>query len=366
MRNEDLLLFQCTRQDFTPVHQEAVASLCRMGEIEWGYLFRVARFHGVAPLVYTNLQQMPAEEIRLSVPVQADFQQAVERNMRVKERMAGLLQQVLGELNAQGLDVMMVKGNALSLFVYTQEWYTSQADVDLMIRQPLEEIPPSVLKPVIQLIETINKDHPRQEHIEYDFYLHHDISMNGILRVDPARLWANARLVEHYGARFYINSPEDMLLVTCINSCRKRYFRLKSLLDITEILDHYPELDWADLAARARDYQCHSILFTALTVTRKCLGGSLPDDLHQLFFVSPTRAHLIQALVDRLYRRGTLESLAYYSQAGLLGRNFSWTLLLTYLTYPNNLLGAKFGEITRDWQRLRRNPAYRQVRPRIR
>lgn len=366
MNTEDLLLFQCARQDFSSARQQAAIDLCRKGQIDWDYLFRISHYHGVAPLIYTNLQLLPGENLRIPSRADEDFRQAVDRNKRVKERMAGLLQQVLGLLNTHDLDVMMVKGNALNLYVYAQEWYTTQADVDLMIRPALEHIPANILEPVIHLIETINRDHKKQEHIEYDFYLHHDISMNGILRVDPEQLWANASQVEQYGARFYINSPEDMLLVSCINSCRKRYFRLKSMLDIAQIVNCYPQLDWADLASRARTYRCNTILFTALTVTHTCLEAPLPANLDRLFGVRTARADLIRSLVERLFQTGTLESLADFSQAGLLGRNFSWTLLLTYVSYPSRLLSAKVVEIVRDWQRLRRYPAYRQLRPRIR
>jgi hypothetical protein len=157
-----------------------------------------------------------------------------------------------------------------------------------------------------------------------------------------------------------------MLLVSCINSCRKRYFRLKSMLDIAEILNRYPQLDWADLASRTRSYGCNTILFTALTVSQACLDPPLPARLDRLFAVHPVRADLIRSMLARLYQRGNLESLAYFSQVGVLGRSFSWTLLLTYLSYPNHLLSAKVREVVRDWQRLRRYPAYRQIRPRIR
>ena len=70
-------------------------------------------------------------------------------------------------------------------------------------------------------------------------------------------------------------STEDMLLSLCINSGRKRFFRLRSLVDIAETVNRGPELDWPMLVDKARAYQCSHIACPALLVTQTALGCDL-------------------------------------------------------------------------------------------
>jgi hypothetical protein len=76
---------------------------------------------------------------------------------------------------------------------------------------------------------------------EYDFFEHHDVTMNGVLPVDFQAIWQEAVAVDYRGERTLVMRTEDLLLAVCINACRKRFFRLKSLFDIAEIVDEYQD-----------------------------------------------------------------------------------------------------------------------------
>ena len=100
-------------------------------------------------------------------------------------------------------------------------------------------------------------------------------------------------------------APEDLLISLCINSCRKRFFRLKHLFDIAETVRRL-DLDWDRLAANAREDRCEGIVYTALHVASETLGCRIPD-LDPLQVPRP-RVLLIRRLVARHLRHGSLDS----------------------------------------------------------
>ena len=154
--------------------------------------------------------------------------------------------------------------------------------------------------------------------------------MNGVLPVNFQRIWAEASRISFRGRDVFVMSPEDMLISTCINSCRKRYFRLKALADIAEIINKYDDLDWEELTNKAREYDCHNIVYTALLVTKMTVGCELPEGVLDKLAVSPIRMAIIRYLSQRM-SWSSLSSL--YSGRKLLGRKLSLPLILPYATY---------------------------------
>jgi hypothetical protein len=75
-------------------------------------------------------------------------------------------------------------------------------------------------------------------------------------------VWSKTKETTFQGQKVLVMSPEDMLLAACINSCRKRFFRLKSLCDIAEIINYFKELDWEVFIHNGR-----YIVYTSLLVT---------------------------------------------------------------------------------------------------
>ena len=168
-------------------------------------------------------------------------------------------------------DVILIKGAALDLLVYDQPWYTVSKDIDLILSARREELR-------AEEIEEIGC-HFHQKGVEFDFFEHHDMNMNGLLPIDFDEVWKDAQVKQLNGETAYCLSPEDMLLSICINSCRKRYFRLKSLLDIVETVEKIPDLDWGKFIQRCKTYGCGNIVYTALKVANSTLGCPIPEPM---------------------------------------------------------------------------------------
>jgi hypothetical protein len=333
MRPEDGLLFAACRQDFFQAHQTEVLSLCNKHPVNWDIIFSTAEQHSVAPLVYANLSSL--QDLTLPPEVDAKFRASTRRTALRKDIHDKKLTEALEYFQERSIEVMLVKGIAFDFLVYKQPWYTTAKDIDLVLRLKREQVSEQEFR------ETQHFMHGRQ--IEYDYYTHHDITINGALPVDFDRIWQDAVRCSYKGRLVYLMSPEDMLLSACINSCRKRFFRLKSLCDISEILAFYRNLDWALTAEKTKLYDCSSIIYAALIVTRMAMGIDLPGDLKEMLGVNPVRAWVLTTASRILYNH---TSLVAYPHTGfnLWSAPVHLSLLLPYTAYKGYQIKRKVVE----------------------
>jgi hypothetical protein len=333
MRSEDRLLYLCCRQEMTTADVERLLAVTNR-HLDWTELFRLAYGHGVAPLVYRNLET--GIDAGLVVPdnIKNRFKLATYQNMPVKSRQARRLTQVLASLGDEEVDLMVVKGAALDLLVYDEPWYTVSDDIDAVVRTHTRDLADA----------DIDRLRNKLNGLEYEFNEHHDVNLNRALPVDFTRIWQDAAVVEFNGHDLYLMSPEDMLLAVCINSCRKRFFRLRSLVDLAETVRRVPELDWAVFIEKATAYQCNNIAYTAISVARATVGCPLPPYVLENLRVGRTKQRLVDGAVHFLLNNMSLRSLSYYAGPNLIGRTVGWSLLLPYLTYRRSEMRSKIVE----------------------
>jgi len=342
MRPEDRLLFACARQNFSDTYRQNVLDICRCEEIDWHVVCSTARLHGVAPLIYSNLLQCIPLDLSIPQDILDRFKICRYRNIVRKEQRAERLTQALAYFDRKSIDVMLIKGVALDILVYNQPWYTVPHDVDLVLRPRGEEIPDETK------IETMTFLHGSG--IEFDYFAHHDVVINGALPIDFQRIWGDASRTKVGGQDVFLMSPEDMLMSVCINSCRKRFFRLKSLCDVAEVINRYPDIKWEELTTRAKAYDCNSIIYTALLVTKMTVGCKLPPGLFNDLEVNPIRAGVIDRLVRHLSQHSSLDSLYPFSGTQVFGREVNLAVMLPYATYRGYQVGRKLKEIYCAWR----------------
>lgn len=332
MKTEDRILFLCARQDFLPRHREAVEALSRHTEVRWVELAKTAGRHGVLPIVGANLRRCDPAALRLPPGLAERLQRAVFESAAVRERDADRLAAALVRLREVGLEAMLLKGTALSLFVYREPWVVDSRDIDLVLR-PL---------PGWREDEGGEREVRRSLYksgIECDLFDHHDVTMNGVLPVDFERIWRDARPVRFRGAAAWTMSPEDLLLSLCVNACRKRFLRLKGLFDLAETVPRLPDLEWELFAARVRECRCEGIVSTAFTAARETLGCDLPEGALEPLGVSPARARLLRSLVAAFLVRGSLvdrtgEELAVVLSYASFRPSEAWRSLRYSFTHP--------------------------------
>jgi hypothetical protein len=351
---EDRLLFACARQHLQPAHRQIVADICRSETIKWDVLCSTAETHSVAPLIYANLRQCGAD---VPAAVAARFRFCTACNLAAKEDKAKKLAELVSFFDSKSIDVMLVKGVALDVLVYEQTWYITSNDADIVMRMRVEDqtnqeereilsrmcrrgwIPLDETKPAARALREIWSQICRHsDWLECNYFEHHDVTMTDVLPVDFQRIWTDAVRVEFRGQSVFVMSPEDLLIATCINSCRKRFFRLKAVCDIAEIVRKYSDLRWDALVQKARDYDCSLIVYAALFVAQTTVGCELPEGLLTELKVHPVRAAVIRYLSERT-ALNSLSSL--YSGKNLFGKKIGSSLLLPYATCRWYQMGRK-------------------------
>jgi hypothetical protein len=249
------------------------------------------------------------------------------KNIAVKQFRANILGDVLAMLQRQVMDIMLIKGIALDHLVYEQPWYTMSDDVDVVIRRKgtcnLEGEVAAIRACLRQRAQGIPT-------FELRYFDHCDVTMSRTLPVDFQTIWDDAAIVTCAGHDVYAMSPEDMLIPLCINSCRKRFYRLKALCDIAETIRAFPAIKWEQFVSKSRQYDCHPIVYTALLITQATLGCQVPEQMLDDLAVGPLRSAIIRFLGQRL----SFSSLSSLYTAGwqMGGRDVGLSLLLPCAT----------------------------------
>lgn len=327
MRPEDKLLFACTRQNFLYAHQKIVLDLCSKEKILWDVVYLTARQHGVAALVYTNLLKCIPVNLGIPHDVIEKLKLCVATNIVRKDRRAEKIVEILSFFKKKSIDVMLIKGAALDILVYDQPWYMISDDIDLIVKLKREDLTAEDREALSAL--------QRHFTIECGYFEHHDVDMSGVLPINFQRIWANANKIEYRGYDVFVMSPEDMLMSVCINSCRKRFFRLKALCDIAEIVNKYHDLKWDELVRNSREYHCNSIVYTALLVAKMALGCEVPEGVLDKLTDSTTRVIIIRYLARHLSRKASLSSFPYCKrdEKDRMVTIINLALILPYATY---------------------------------
>jgi len=239
--------------------------------------------------VLSNLLKIDAAARRMPPALAEHWKRQRIRNILVKKNQARRIREIVEFFAQRGTRVMLVKGAALDAAVYDEPWYTESADVDLLVDTRYSDLS----KPDRLALNAILA----RGRFELEFMRHHDVDMNEVLDIDYRRLWAEARTLDVKGlATAYVTSPEDMLLLTCINLCRKRYVQLKGMVAVRELTRTFPGMDWAGLARNALACGASRIVYAALAITAQALGCAVPASALAGLRVGCTRRWAIHGL----------------------------------------------------------------------
>ena len=343
MRPEDQLLLTCTRQHLLSGHMKRMTELCERTPIRWDYVYKTARMHGVEPLIASNLLACRASGLHIPDRVVERLEMCREQNSEAHKTRRQKLSRALSYFHSHSIKIMLVKHAALNTLVYRDAWYTTTEDMDVIIGASDNELIRTNDKEITDLF------HPM---ITHHYYEHRDINLNGRLPIDFQRLWKNAVKINHAGHEVFVLSPEDMLIATCVESFRKRFFMLKNMCDVAEMISNYRALniDLGKMARMAREYNCQNIVYTALIIAKNFLGSNVPDGLLTRLCVRPYKARLIHSLIRSL----SLSSLAdLYAGREILAKILSPSVLLPDTRRHWGQIREKVMDVWESMERIR-------------
>jgi hypothetical protein len=280
-----------------------------LAESDWNGLVASSREHGVAPLLYHRLTSGPATP-RIPENVLRMLREDYLINGARNALLYQDLQKLLQALRQDQIPVIALKGACLAELVYGDPALRTMGDIDIMVGKA--DLPRTANRLRAMGYSCKNYDlelramgYPGKNydlekwcllfnHLPRFFKppnprveIHWTILMpTRPLRPDLEGLWNRARPATIAGTGALVLSPADLLLHLCAHAGGQDMgpfcLGLRPLCDISAVLQHYEgELDWKEVAARAREWQAARCVFLALLLAKTMLAARVPEEFLQ-------------------------------------------------------------------------------------
>ena len=253
------------------------AELPSQGE-GWDELIELALYHGVAPMLWTNL------EVRADLPesvrgrLAALYASNLTRNLALKREQ----ETVRAALADQAILSHGLKGTYLAETIYGDLGARQASDIDILIPPQNLNSADRILRdrgyqPVVQ---NRLEDFRRSKEMLYQkegaagIQIPLDLDLHfGLLpyrQHDPLLEWVWARGM----------TQENLLVYLCANQVAHRFARLKYVLDILLLVGQAgPALDWDVVVSKARELELAPGIGHSLEGVRKLTGVPVPGEV---------------------------------------------------------------------------------------
>jgi hypothetical protein len=291
---ENEILFICTRKDFGVKHQEQVINLCNKVAIDWKTLYLTALHHRVAPLIYYNLSKCGDLTTKIDQETIKNFIFYILNNHLCKSEQEKKITETLLYFHKEDVKIMLVKGSALNFTIYKDCPWHVIGDIDLILNIKREDITNEKYQEYVDFFRSIKSE----LQTEWELFDHHDITVGKSLPINFDQIFEQAIETKFKEQKVLIMCPEDMLLTACIGCYRKRFFRLKSLLDLTNIINYNQEFNWDQLIFNAKKYECSEIVYASLLATTSILKCEIPQNVLNDLKINSLRRVLIHNIIN--------------------------------------------------------------------
>jgi hypothetical protein len=296
MSAEGRLLVLCARTAVSEFVRVEIGDLVCDG-IDWDFVWRLSKAHGVAPSVYRNLVNIcPA-----AVPsaIHEAYRRHNQATILMNSVYAKELVTLLDALAAKGVTAIPFKGITLAQVAYGDLSVRECKDIDLIVEQGAI---PQARKVLWSQGYRLNGPDSNAESEPGELY-HFFLRRNGIVAVNLQ--WAIAR--RHVGFRLDRSAfwdrlkpvglptksvmglcPEDLLTLLCVHGTNHAWEQLKWVCDVAELVRRKPALDWSRVLFQASEWRCRRMVLLGLAMAQNLFDVVLPR----------TVSHEIEADVD--------------------------------------------------------------------
>lgn len=131
LRDDENLLTGLCRSSFNPELKTMLRALAE-GIADWKHFITMASEHGVAALVYHNLEKLDLLQL-LPEGEKSFLKKCLLKSLSRNTRNAKMLAEALHLMNSQDMKVVLLKGSALEIMVYGNEGLRQMSDVDVLL-----------------------------------------------------------------------------------------------------------------------------------------------------------------------------------------------------------------------------------------
>ena len=257
----DLLILCATKEmsvEQSQRLQEIIAS-----EIRWDIFINLVFLHGVATLVYRNLNQCCSPHVPTEILSKLRHHFIINAQTNLS-----LFKELLNStalLEQHDISCIPFKGLISAELIYKDLSLRKCGDIDILVRE-------TDFKRAKQLFINEGFYQTLSDRAEIDYLQSGLFNKTRQLSIDL-----------HYGIppkQISTFSTIDMFLVICINATKEYWGqRLYQYCDINEFLLAYKELDFNKVINRAKELRCKRMLYTALLVTKEIFNTPIPSNV---------------------------------------------------------------------------------------
>jgi hypothetical protein len=315
-RPENELLLCCARTDASPEVAARIRELTTTNELDWDYLFLLARRHAVVPLLYLNLARERADFIPPSFlsKLKLQYQENHARNTILTAELCHLIDLFA----ASGIEAIPYKGPALAIFAYGNLALRRFVDLDLIVRKQdvrrardllIDEgyTLTRLLTPAQQdlLLRTQHNLQFARDNRRLLLELHWEVAPHLFASsVQENELWQNLGTITINDRELKALSAEDLLFSLCVHGSRHLWERLGWICDVAELIARH-DLDWTALQQRAAESDSERMFLLGLHLAQKLLHAKLPDEVQKRCAADARLESLAANVVEHLFNGPT-------------------------------------------------------------
>jgi hypothetical protein len=287
IRAEEEVLFCCARTVMDAQNSDRLQVLLQQ-DLDWNYLLEVAPLHGMIPLLYTHLKNLSSVPENVLKQLQTHFEGNAKRNLFL----AGELIKTLNLFERHEIAAIPFKGVTLAINTYGNLSLRQFGDLDILIH------PKDVLKvkeimlnrgyqPPTSPLTKVQESAYLKSAAEYNFIsqdnrvsveTHWGIVAGDFLPAFPPELfWEDLQPVTIGEKTVSSFSPENLLLVLCIQRSKHLWERLDWICDLAELIQNNPQLNWDKVITKATQIGSERMLFLGLYLAKEMLGLEVPE-----------------------------------------------------------------------------------------
>ena len=296
-----------------PIESQQVTSRLRnltSNELDWEYLFRLARRHAVVSLVFNRLQSSCADLVppnHLS-KFRQYFQENAARNVLLTAELCRLIK----TLSDHGLEAIPYKGPALAQFAYGNQALRRYVDLDVMVRKDdASKAMDLLLKDGYELsigeeqrqllFRTQHNVQFRRDQKRLIVELHWEVASHLFAEAVTAEdLWRSLITIELQGQKIKTLAAEDLVFSLCVHGSRHLWEGLLWICDVAWIMDRH-ELNWERLLARSRSANSERMFLLGLNLAKTLLNVPLPVVIDEAVRRDSSIRKLSNVVIDSLF-----------------------------------------------------------------
>jgi len=285
-------------------------------DVDWEYLFQLARRHSIVPLVYIQLQEHASDLVPqqfLNKLKKHYFENSARNTLLTAE-----LCRLINLFRDEGIEAIPYKGPVLALFAYGDIALRRFVDLDVIVKKSdVLNARDILLKSGYTPSRSLSLDQQEmllrtQHNMQFSrdnhrliIELHWEVAPHLFAStVNGERLWQDLITIDLNGTPVKTFSAEDLLFSLCVHGSRHLWERLGWICDIAELIARQP-LNWPALLERAAVADTERMFLLGVHLAQRLLDAPVPHEVKQRCDADQRLLSLADNIIEHLFNGPT-------------------------------------------------------------